>query len=154
MALLELSPDEIAFLAAPPVAPDSLQPRLTARLAAILTARLRLQVQATVQTAGALAEASATPNWQPDAALSTLWLTRRLGGQRVQGRASFVPPTLIHTLDALLAECWLETGRPAALPSAMAWRIATELTQAMLVVQLPPPTTDMTRWARGVIRHG
>ena len=41
------------------------------------------------------ADAPATPSWQPDAALATLWLTRRLGGQRVMGATSFVPHTLL-----------------------------------------------------------
>jgi hypothetical protein len=39
-------------------------------------------------------------------------------------------------------------------PSTLAWKITTDLIQAMLAVQLPHHTIDMTRWARGVIQHG
>lgn len=154
MTLSELSPAEIAFLTAQSAPADDFQLRLTRKLAATLTARLRLRVQATVQTAGSPADAPAIPDWQPDAALATLWLTRRLGGQRVAGVASFVPPTLIHTLNGLLAECWLDTAAAAALPSALSWHLTTEHSQATLSVLLPHPLTDMTRWARGEIRHG
>ena len=154
MQLLELTPAESAFLTAPTAAADGLQTRLTQKLAATLTARLRLPVQAMVQPAAAPVDAPVTPGWQPDAALATLWLTRRLGGQRVMGATPFVPHTLIHTLDAALAECWLDVAAQAMLPPALAWQITADLTQATLVVQLPHHTTDMTRWARGVIRHG
>jgi len=162
MRLLELTPTEIAFLTAPPAASDGLQARLTRKLAATLTARLRLPVQVTAmpsmmlqaQAAAAPVAAPATPAWQPDAVLATLWLTRRLGGQRVMGATSLVPRTLIHTLDAALAESWLDGAVQAGLPPALAWQITAAHTQATLVVQLPRPTTDMTRWARGVIRHG
>lgn len=153
MQLLELTPAEVAFLASPP-ASAGIQARLTHKLAATLTARLRLPVHATAQPATVPpAEAAATPRWQPDAALATLWLTRRLGGQRVAGAVSFIPPTLVHTLDAMLAECWLDAAA-ATLPAALAWHISTDLTQATLAVALPHHATDMTRWARGVIRNG
>lgn len=154
MRLLELTPAEIAFLAAPAAASDSLQARLTRKLAATLSARLRLPVQAMAMPADAPADTPASPTWQPDAALASLWLIRRLGGQRVMGTTSFVPHTLIHTLDAALAECWLDAAAQASLPAAMAWQITAAHTQATLAVQLPHHTTDMTRWARGVIRHG
>jgi len=160
MRLLELTPTEIAFLTASPAASDGLQARLTRKLAATLTARLRLPVQMTampptmLQAQAAAAPVDATPAWQPDAALATLWLTRRLGGQRVMGVTSLVPGTLIHTLDAALAESWLDGAAQAGLPPALAWQVTAAHTQAALVVQLPHPTTDMTRWARGVIRHG
>jgi hypothetical protein len=156
MRLLELTPAEIAFLTAPPsAASGNGQARLTRKLAATLTARLRLPVEATARTmvVAESGDAPATPVWQPDAALATLWLTRRLGGQRVAGTTSFVPHTLIHTLDAALAECWLD-GAGSNLPAALAWHIAAGPTQATLAVQLPHHTTDMTRWAREVIRHG
>jgi hypothetical protein len=154
MQLLELTPAEIAYLKAPPAVSDGLQTRLARRLAATLTARLRLPVRAIAQSAAAPADAPATPSWQPDDALATLWLTRRLGGQRAVGTATFVPPTLLHTLDATLAECWLDVAGQGVLPHALAWHISAGLTQATLTVQLPRHINDMTRWARGVIRHG
>lgn len=154
MQLLELTSAEVTFLTAPSAVPNSLQMQLTRKLAATLTARLRLPVQVVAQAAAEPADAPATPIWQPDAALATLWLTRRLGGQRVTGTTSFVPPSLIHTLDATLAECWLDTAAQTVPPAAMTWQITTGLAQAMLVVQLPHHIIDMTRWARGVIRHG
>ena len=157
MRLLELTPAEIAFLAAPPATFDSLQARLTRKLAATLSARLRLPVQAMAMPHRVQAEATAAPAfpvWQPDAALASLWLIRRLCGQRVVGTTSFVPHTLFHTLDAALAECWLDAAAQARLPAALAWQITADITQATLAVRLPHLTTDMTRWAREVIRHG
>ncbi len=154
MQLLQLVPAEIAYLATPPAAPDGVPTRLTHKLVAILTARLRLPVQAVATAPPAAAAAPAVPVWQPDAALATLWLTRRLGGQRMSGSAPFVPHGLIQTLDAALAECWLDGAAQAGLPCAMAWHLTTDLTQATLAVQLPHTPIDMTRWARGVIRHG
>ena len=154
MRLLELTPEEIAFLTAPRDAPDNLQARVTRKLAATLTARLRLPVRLTAQApAEALVDAPGMPCWQPDAACCALWLTRRLGGQGATGTTSLVPGTLLCTLDAVLAETWLDAA-PATAPSALAWHIATDSTQATLAVQLPHSTTDMTRWAREVIRHG
>ena len=114
----------------------------------------RLPVQATAMPADAPADAPASPVWQPDAALASLWLIRRLCGQRVVGTTSFVPHTLLHTLDAALAECWLDAAAQARLPAALAWQITADITQATLAVRLPHFTTDMTRWAREVIRHG
>ena len=154
MQLLELTPAEIAFLAPPSHVPDSLPARLTGKLAATLSARLRLSVQLTAHPVDAPAAAPATPHWLPDAALATLWLTRRLGGQRVMGATPFVPPTLIQTLDAALAESWLDAKGPATVPPAMAWHITANSARAMLAVQLPHHTIEMTRWAREVIRHG
>lgn len=153
MHLLELTSAETAFLAAPPAASDSLQARLNRKLAATLSARLRLPVQAMAMPVDALADAPASPVWQPDAALASLWLVRRLGGQRVIGTTPFVPHTLTHTLDALLAECWLDEAAQIDPPAALAWQLTAAHTQATLAVRLPRPTTDMTRWARGVIRH-
>jgi hypothetical protein len=154
MQLLELTPAEIAFLTPPAAAAGCLQARLTRKLAATLTARLHLPVQAVAQPADARPAAPATPDWQPDATLATLWLTRRLGGQHAMGAIPFVPPSLIHTLDATLAECWLDVAATATPPPAMAWHITADFTRATLVVQLPHLSTEMTRWARGVIRHG
>ncbi|MGK2951688.1 MAG: hypothetical protein ACSLEZ_04770 [Thiobacillus sp.] len=155
MQLLELTPAEVAFLTSPPAAhDDSLLRCATRKLALTLTARLRLPIQAMAHAAEASTDVPATPIWRPDAALATLWLTRRLGGQRVVGAASFVPHTLIRSLDAVLAESWLDTAAQNTLPATMAWHITANFTQAMLAVQLPHTATEMTRWARGVIRHG
>jgi len=158
MQLLALTSAEIAFLTTPAAtaadfAHDSFHLRFARKLGATLTARLRLSVQVQAAAAAAADPApSITPLWQPDAALATLWLTRRLGGQHVMGTASFVPRSLLHTLDAALAECWLDA--PAQTPPALAWHISSDLAQARLAVQLPLYPTDMTRWARELIRHG
>jgi hypothetical protein len=153
MRLNALTPAELAFLTAPAAGADGLPERLTRKLAATLSARLRLPVSLMLQPAATPADAPGTPIWQPDDALATLWLTRRLGGQRVTGATPFVPRSLIHTLDAALAEGWLDGTGPAVLPAELGWQINADLTQATLAVQLPHHTTDMTRWARGVIRH-
>lgn len=154
MQLLELTPAEIAFLAAMPVASDSLQTRLARKLAATLSARLRLPVQAVAQAVPEPATTPESPTWQPDSALANLWLTRRLGGRDLAGPGDFVPSSFIRTLDAVLAEGWLDASAPTAPPRALAWQITTGLTQATLGLQLPHSPTDMTRWAREVIRHG
>jgi hypothetical protein len=153
MRLHALTPVELAFLTAPAGAHD-LPVRLTQKLAATLSARLRRPLVLVQQADAVPAAAAATPAWQPDAALATLWLTRRLGGQRVTGATPFVPRSLIHTLDAALAEGWLDGAGQDVLPAALAWQITTDLSQATLALQLPHDTSDMTRWARGVIRHG
>lgn len=150
MHLLDLSPEETAFLDAP-AAVDVLQARLTQRLAAVLCARLRLPVKLCALFAAAPAAPPPAPVWQPDAALATLWLTRRLGGQRPAGVAPFVSPSLIRTLDEVLAECWLDAR--AAPPPALAWAVSSRLGAVALSLQLPQSETGMTRWARGVIRH-
>ncbi len=153
MRLLELTPAEIAFLAAPPPVSDGLSARLARKLAMTLSARLRLPLGAVALPAPEPVDAVAAPVWQPDAALATLWLTRRLGGRDDVGGGSFVPGSLLHTLDAVLAEGWLDAPAQAA-PPALAWRITTDFMQATLAVRLPHSTTDMTRWAREIIRHG
>jgi hypothetical protein len=154
MRLLELTPAETAFLTATSPAPDGLPARLTRKLAATLSARLRLPLQAMPQPAPESAGAPAAPTWQPDAALAMLWLTRRLGGRHVSGGGPFVPASFVRTLDAVLAECWLDAPASATPPHALAWHISTDLTLATLALQLPHSSTDMTRWAREVIRHG
>jgi len=154
MQLLELTSAEIAFLAPPPVPSDGLEGRLTRKLAATLNARLRMPVELATRAVDAPADAPVAPRWQADVALATLWLTRRLGGQRVMGASTFVPRTLIHTLDAALAESWLDAKTPVTLPSTVAWGITAGSTRATLAVQLPRLAIDMTRWAREVIRHG
>jgi hypothetical protein len=155
MQLLQLTPAEAAFLSMHFAEPDGLQARLTRKLAATLTARLRLPVRVkadVVSTKGG--DAPSAPVWQPDAALVNVWLTRRLGGHQVMGASPFIPQGLLRTLDVLLAECWLDRLDVGEYPASLAWHLATDLTQATLAVQLPHPTIDMTRWARGVIRHG
>ncbi len=154
MQLLELTPAEVAFLTPPHAVPDCLQTRLSRKLAAMLIARLHQPVQMLAQVVDTPVTAPAMPGWQPDPALATLWLTRRLGGQYVMGETAFVPPSLIEALDAALAECWLDGAAGAALPRAMAWHITAASARASLVVQLPHHPPEMTRWAREVIRHG
>lgn len=150
MHLLQLTPAEAAFLAA---SPGDLHARLTRKLGTMLSARLRLPVSLVSCPAHLPAAAAAWPEWQPDPALTTLWLTRRLGGSRVMGQVAFVSPGLIHALDQALAECWLDEPKQA-LPAALAWHISTDLAQATLGVRLPPDSTDLTRWARELVRHG
>jgi hypothetical protein len=154
MRLHALTPAELAFLTAPAAESDGLSAHLTRKLAATLSARLRLPVSLALQPAAAASDAPRTPVWKIDDALATLWLTRRLGGQRVTGVTPFVPRSLIETLDAVLAEGWLDGAGQTVLPSALAWQISADRTQAMLAVQLPSLSTDMTRWVRGAIRHG
>jgi hypothetical protein len=154
MQLLALTPAEAAFLDAWPAVAGGVQGRLERKLAATLTARLRLPVRAVSQAVEAPAEAPAAPSWHPDAALATLWLTRRLGGRDVRGETSFVPASLLRTLDAALAECWLDRPADAALPPALGWQLTAEGVQAQLRLLLPKNTNEMTRWAREVIRNG
>lgn len=154
MQLLELTPVEIAFLKAPAPPSGDLPARLTRKLAATLSARLRLSIQAELQPIPAPDTAPLSPAWQPDATLAALWLTRRLGGRDVTGGLSFVPGSFVRTLDAVLAESWLDAPTRDTLPHALAWCVTADLTQATLTVLLPHSTTDMARWAREVIRHG
>jgi hypothetical protein len=154
MQLHALTPAELAFLTAPAAESDGLAAHLTRKLAATLSARLHLPVGLALQPAAAAADAPQSPVWHIDDALATLWLTRRLGGRRVTGAASFVPRTLVDTLDAALAEGWLDAAGQTVPPAALAWQISADRAQAMLAVQLPSLSTDMTRWARGAIRHG
>lgn len=153
MKLLDLTPAEIAFLSQQQVEPDTLPQRLTRRLGTMLSARLRTAVQVHAHAGTASRAAPAAPCWQPDGALATLWLTRRLGGQHATGVATFVPRSLIRSLDAMLAECWLDAAAPAAMPPAQTWRIEADSTEALLVLQWPHHTNDMTRWARETIGH-
>ena len=153
MRFLDLSPAETAFLSAPFPAPDGFETRLTRKLAATLSARLRLAVALRMQPTVEPVDPPQAPVWAPDSALADVWLTRRLGGRRAVGAASFVPRTLIDTLDAALAESWLDADAQG-LPAALTWQIAVASTQASLAVQFPHQATDMTRWAREVIRHG
>lgn len=153
MRFLDVSPAEIAFLTTPFPVPDGFGTRLTRKLAATLSARLRLPASFEMQPAADPVDAPQAPVWIPDGALADVWLTRRLGGRCAMGATSFVPRTLIDTLDAALAESWLDAGAQD-LPPALVWKITAGLVQASLAVQFPHRATDMTRWARGVIRHG
>ena len=153
MQLLELTPAELDFLKTTPVATAHSPQRLTHHLASVLTARLRLPVTLHAVLATEPAHAQSTPVWFPDAALASLWLTRRLGGKHVSGVAPFVPHTLIRTLNEVLAECWLDGKPPDVLPTVLTWQITAEHTQARLSVQIPHHLSEMTNWARGVIRH-
>jgi hypothetical protein len=153
MQLHALTPAELAFLTAPAAEPDGLPAHLTRRLAATLSARLRLPVSLALQPAAAAPAGLRAPVWQIDDALATLWLTRRLGGRRVTGVTPFVPRSLTDTLDGVLAEGWLDGAGQSAVPVTLAWQVSADPARATLAVQLPSPSTDMTRWARGVIRH-
>lgn len=153
MRFLDLSPAETAFLTAPFPLPDGFGTRLTRKLAATLSARLRLPVSFEMQPAAAPVDAAQAPAWTLDGALADVWLTRRLGGQCAMGATPFVPRTLIDTLDGALAESWLDAGAQD-LPAALAWQITAGITRAALALQLPHHATEMTRWARGAIRHG
>ncbi|NDP48409.1 MAG: hypothetical protein GZ085_08485 [Sulfuriferula multivorans] len=158
MQLLELTPAELTFLnTAPavtaPAVTEHTQQRLTHHLASVLTARLRLPVTLHEVLATDPARAQSTPVWFPDAVLASLWLTRRLGGKHVSGVAPFVPLTLIQTLNEVLAECWLDGRNPEAMPTALTWQLTADHMQARLAVQFPHHLSDMTNWARGVIKH-
>lgn len=152
MQLQPLSPDELAFLTAPRDA-DSFSARLCRKLGATLAARLRVPLTLAARPADAVGRVTA-PAWQADASLANLWLTRRLGGGRISGTAPFVPRSLIETLDATLAEIWLDGGGQVSTSPTLHLDIATQTLRASLVLQLPHDANDMTRWARGVIRHG
>ncbi len=140
-----LTAEELAFLAAP-LAADEFAARLTPALAATLSARLRRPLALALQDPPPVAVRGATPCWQVDAGVATLWLSGRLGGRSASGDAPFVSATLLRTLDAVLAERWLDG--PAELPAALAWRVDGE---GGLGVVLPQTTGEMTRWAREVI---
>ncbi len=146
--LAALSAEEIAFLSAPSQDADDFAARLTGALAATLSARLRLPVRLAAGVAGAGAD-TAAPVWQIDGALSALWLARRLGGRIARGDAPFVPCGLQLTLDAVLAERWLD--RPGDVPAALAWQLIAEGGAARLALALPAASQDMTRWARETI---
>ncbi len=150
--LLELSAEEAAFLTPLPALSEAMAARLTRRLGLTLAARLRSRVQAHQQAAPIPVETPTAPRWQPDAALANVWLTRRLGGQNPTGTSPFVPSSLLHALDGILAECWLD-DIPADTPPSLAWRLEIGVTQASVRLDLPHDPSHMTRWAQDVIRH-
>ena len=154
MQLLELTAAEMAFFSAEAVTRNDFQQRLGKRLTTTLSARLRMTVQLQpCRVFDAAVEAGMTPAWQPDDALANLWLTRRLGGQRIAGKVSFMPRTLIDTLDEILAECWFGEKKQDKPMTLLAWNISTNLSQARLELRLPHLMTDMTHWAQGVIQR-
>lgn len=144
--LAVLSAGEIAFLAAPAGHADGFADRLGRALAAMLSARLRLPVALTPAHSAAAGEtAAAHPVWHLDDAWVALWLARRLGGQRAAGRAPFVPRGLTASLDATLAERWIEG--PGEAPAGLAWRIDGAAGPGRLTLALPA-AHDMTHWTR------
>lgn len=150
MQLLELTEEEAVFLAQPGGL-AGFEACLGQRLAGVLGARLRLPVTLAARAAAAPEAGVGEPRWQVDAALATLWLTRRCGGHRPGGVAPFVSASLIRTLDAALAEAWL--GNPACEPSPLAWTVTSAFGDATLAVAMPQSKTRMARWAREVIEH-
>jgi hypothetical protein len=152
MRLLALTPAEIAFLGVSPGVADDLQGRLTRRLSTTLRARLRMTIAALVCPAEVSPIAPTVPVWQPDAALASLWLMRRVGALPGMATVRFVSPGLLRTLDAVLAESWLDA--PAqVIPPALAWQFSGAPAPAILSVQLPQSAADMTRWAWEKIRE-
>lgn len=150
MKLLELTPAEVGFLAPPIAVPDGLAGRLDRALTDTLWARLRCPVRLERVDFPSLAVASVAPIWQIDPVLAALWLTRRLGGHYDAGQIPFVPVSLRATLDAVLAERWLD-GPQAECPIALAWRLTADGAQATLGLHLPRGTGEMGRWARQTI---
>lgn len=157
MKLLDLSPEERAFLTGEPVIgrrrTDWVE-GVGQQIAALLRARLRLAVQLTTLHAEPSAEAATmTPVWQIDAALAACWVTRRLGGHSVSGSAPFVPQALRALLDQALAEAWLGAQPPVVLGAQLVWRVQLAGSEARLGVQVPAQSGDFMQWAQGVMRH-
>jgi hypothetical protein len=148
VGLAALSAEEKAFLSAPASDAPAFAARLGAALAATLSARLRLPVTLTPQAA-VPEGTSSSPQWQVDAALSTLWFARRLGSRAAGGAVPFVPHGLLTTLDAVLAERWLD--RREETPVALAWTLRADGCAARLGLKLPADARDMVRWAQETI---
>lgn len=172
MPLLDLSAEEVAFLAQPLPAQlashpdgagvgsahhcaDDFAARLGQGLALTLGARLRLPLM--LVPCSYEATPGMRPHWRVSPALAGLWLARRQGmdARSVhpampgwQGGAH-VPRALLHTLDAVLAERWLDA--PATLPGGLAWRLAASDTDIILALDLPASAAGMQRWAREII---
>lgn len=157
MQLLELTLEEKAFLAtASAAANHPLQARLGTRLAAVLSARLRIPVQVYMHRGTMMyaedIETQAVPVWQPGWTLATLWLTHRLGGRQVLGVASFIPRTLLSTLDEVLAESWTDKD-DRIKPTVWTWQLEAGQVQTQLKLQLPSDSADMKRWVESVLGH-
>lgn len=149
MALLNLSRAEIDFLAQP-LGTESASifvTRLTQGLADTLHARLRTRVRLLPRPHRAMPVT--VPHWRVSPELSGLWLMRRLGASG-PGRIEHVPPALLRTLDAVLAERWLDA--PATVPEGCAWQIAAGFPGAVLELDLPGSPVEMQRWAQETIR--
>lgn len=151
MKLLELTQEERAWLAVPLQGGEGMAARLERTLADTLCARLRCAVRLDPVAAQAPAVAPAVPAWRIDDALAALWLARRLGGRFTGGRAPFLSAGLQATLDAMLAERWLDPPDAVHVPAAFAWRIAADGVTATLGLELPRETRAITNWARRII---
>lgn len=173
MQLLDLTAEEMAFLAQPlaarvPLAtgtaaagevPDGagdFAARLGQGLALALSARLRLPLQL-VPCSHHAPLPGVRPHWHVSPAFANLWLARRQGmdargihlaASGGQGRVH-VPRALLHTLDAVLAERWLDAA--AALPGGLAWRLPASHADKVLALDLPASAAQMQRWARETI---
>lgn len=151
MKLLELTQEEHAWLAAPLQGREGMAARLERALADTLCARLRCAVRIESLAIQPPATAPAVPAWRIDDALAALWLVRRLGGRFTGGRAPFLSAGLQATLDAMLAERWLDQPGAAHVPAALAWCIAADGVTATLGLELPRETRAITNWARRII---
>jgi len=144
MSLLALSPEEIGFLSLPCASAPGTDfiARLSASLASTLRARLRLPVVLTPTSS--VAQTVLAPRWGIAREFAGLWLARRLGGQ-AGGAVDAVPASLLRTLDAVLAERWLDA--PGTLPASLAWQVRVESLQTPLALDLPASAAAMQRWA-------
>lgn len=150
MKLLELTPEEHAWLAAPLQAGEPLAERLGRALADTLGARLRCAVRLEPVPASPPSIAPEAPVWRIDETLATLWLVRRLGGRYTVGRAPFVSAGLLAALDTVLAERWLDQVDVAHVPDAFTWRVVTDTVTATLGLELPRDARALTAWAQRI----
>lgn len=155
--------------------------RLGHGLALTLQARLRAPLQ--LVPCKCEAAPAVQPRWRVGSELAGLWLARRLGaggsgwaqpaasgpGSVWQPGIAHVSPALLRTLDAVLAERWLDTRGPdthwpgthgldtrwfdtePGLPGGLAWQLAGVHSNCALALDLPSSSADMTRWAREII---
>ena len=173
MLLQTLTAEETAFLSQPLLAHAAAAPafsgydatrdpatefsvRLAQGLALTLGARLRLPLHLVAATCEA--SPGNRPRWRIGPELAGLWLARRQGTgaggvprtfSGGQGGVGHVPSALLRTLDAVLAERWLDA--PAALPAGLAWRLSASDSDIALALDLPSSMADMQRWARETI---
>lgn len=173
MHLLDLSAEEIAFLALPldralvtsVTALDDATSDFAQRLGRSLALTLRARLRAPVVLLPCVCEAvsGSQPGWRVSHELAALWLTRRLGAgapdsaasawreARSSGRGTggYVPPALLHMLNSVLAERWLDA--PAPLPVSLAWRLSGADSDIALALDLPSSAAAMQRWAREIV---